>query len=224
MVSGGADRVLRTCERTDEPLVLEDEREEERERAEAEGFQTNEESGRTIPGSSITLPTRKTIGSERAADSLLECLVICAEYREQLEEHSALQAASKTPLAVPAPSPLMQAYHASTPEDFLLEVIKKIRTSELEEALLLLPFTSACELLQSLPALVQRGDQTELISRLLIFLLKVHHAPLVANQTLLTLLKKIQHLVVEKVVELRVSYFFNGNFTWVEDNWTLMIN
>lgn len=98
VISCGSDRVLRACERTDQPLVLEDEREEEREREEAEQLATGDESSRNnIPGSGAAnaLPTRKTVGSERAADNLLECLEACAAYREQLNEHAALQAASK---------------------------------------------------------------------------------------------------------------------------------
>lgn len=202
VVSCGSDRVLRLCHRTEEPLVLQDEREEEREREEAV---TTED--RLLQGTAINLPTRKTIGSEKAADSILECLEICAAYKEQLEEHAALQAASERPVALPVPPPLMQAYKASTPVDFLQEILKRIRTSEMEEALLLLPFTTACELLQYLYELAQRGDHTELVCRILVFLLKVHHAPFVANQAMLSLLKKIQKEATTKVKELRVSTY-----------------
>ncbi|KAJ8983270.1 hypothetical protein NQ317_007170 [Molorchus minor] len=92
---------------------------------------------------------------------------------------------------------------------FFLETIKRIRSSDLEEALLILPFSSVCELLQALPALMARGDNTELVSKICMFLLKLHHGPIVANHSLLMTLQKIQKLAAEKVRELRDLVGFN---------------
>lgn len=85
--------------------------------------------------------------------------------------------------------------------------------SDLQEALLLLPFPSVCEILQTLPALVMRGDQTELVCKLLVFLLKIHHAPIVANNSLLSVLKQLQKSAMVKVEELRVSLSIVINYT-----------
>lgn len=126
-VTCGSDHVLRLFERTDQPLVLEDEREEEREREESENLATGADT--TVQGrSTIVLPSRKTIGSEKAAESILECLEVCAEYNEQLIEHSSLQDESKDAIPKPTPLPLMQAYHVTTTEDFMLEILRRIRT------------------------------------------------------------------------------------------------
>lgn len=63
VVSCGADRVLRLYEKTDQPLVLQDEEEEEREAQ--DGLATGEQS--VIAGQpGKTLPSKKTIGSEKA--------------------------------------------------------------------------------------------------------------------------------------------------------------
>lgn len=77
--------------------------------------------------------------------------------------------------------------------------------SDLEESLLLLPFASACELLKELHVLIVRGDNTELICRILIFLINVHHVPMIASQILLPILKDLRKVAFEKVHELRVS-------------------
>lgn len=69
----------------------------------------------------------------------------------------------------------------------------------------MLPFSSVQEILTHLPSLVNRGDQTELLCRVFMFLLKIHHAPIVANHTLLPNLMHLQKLVSQKVTELRVS-------------------
>lgn len=71
--------------------------------------------------------------------------------------------------------------------------------------MLLLPFSSVCEVLTSLPGLVSRGDHTELLCKVFMFLLKIHHAPIVAHHVLLPTLIQLQKLVFEKVTELRVS-------------------
>lgn len=53
-----------------------------------------------------------------------------------------------------------------------------------------------------------RGDHIELVSKVALFLLKLHHAPIVANNVLLTTLQNIQKLLSSKVTELRVSLLF----------------
>ncbi|KAJ8983271.1 hypothetical protein NQ317_007171 [Molorchus minor] len=63
VVSSGADRVIRLYEKSDQPLVLEDEQEEEREQQEA--LATGEQT--VIPGQpGLNLPSKKTVGSEKA--------------------------------------------------------------------------------------------------------------------------------------------------------------
>ncbi|XP_057671802.1 WD repeat-containing protein 3 [Diorhabda carinulata] len=206
VVSCGADRVLRMYQKSDQILVLEDEREEEREQEDelATGEQT------VIPGHpGLNLPSKKTVGSEKATESILECLEICEKYKEQLAEHAAHQAASNQTLPVPIPPPLMLALQVSTPDDFLLETIKRIRPSDLEEALLMLPFSSVCEILQAMPALLTRGNQTELVCKISMFLLKLHYGPIVANHSLLTTLEKILKFGNERVGELRDLVGYN---------------
>jgi U3 small nucleolar RNA-associated protein 12 len=89
-------------------------------------------------------------------------------------------------------------------------------SSDLEEALLLLPFTSVCELLSQLPALIERGFQTELVCRTMIFLFRVHHKPIVNNQALLHIVGQLQKLALFKVNHLRVSvaHFFHYVYTF----------
>lgn len=210
VVSAGSDRVLRLYERTDQPLVLQDEEEEERERLEE--LATGDMN--TVPGQpGLNLPSKKTVGSEKAAESILECLQICEQYKQQLAEHAALQGASTQPVPLPPAPLLMQALNVGTPDDFFLETIKLIRASDLEEALLLLPFTSVCEVLTMLPSLVaSRNDCVELLCKVFMFLLKIHHAPIVANNTLLPTLIQLQRLFYGKATELRdlVGYNYYG--------------
>lgn len=77
--------------------------------------------------------------------------------------------------------------------------------SDLEEALLLLPFSTACEIVRMLPSLLERGSNTEMLCRLAVFLLKVHHAPLTAHKALLKPLIQIQAKAGVRLAEIRVS-------------------
>lgn len=64
-VSCGQDRVIRLYERTSEPLVLEDEREQEREEEENTALATGPET--SVPGhTDLKLSSRKTVTAEKA--------------------------------------------------------------------------------------------------------------------------------------------------------------
>ncbi|KAL1518271.1 hypothetical protein ABEB36_001916 [Hypothenemus hampei] len=199
VISSGADRVLRLYEKSEQLVVLQDEEEEEREREE---FATGQETV-IVPGQpGLNLPSKKTIGSEKAAESILECLEVNEIYRRQLTDGT----------TQPTPPLLMQAFNVSTPEDFLLETIRRIRPSDLEEGLLLLPFNAVCNILTALPDLIARGDCIEVGCKVAMFLLRLHHAPIVANQLLLPTMTKLQQVMKEKVMELRdlIGYNYYG--------------
>ncbi|XP_067008670.2 WD repeat-containing protein 3 [Anabrus simplex] len=209
VVSSGSDRVLRLFERSEEPLVLEDEAEEEREAEDNAALVTGDAT--VVPGHiGLNLPSRKTVGSENAAEQLIECLQVGKEYSLKLLEHEELHKNQKVP---PPPAPaIMQAYQATTPEDYLLEVLSRIRSSDLEEALLILPFTTVCELLTMLPSLLKRGSHTEIVTRVMMFLVRIHHGPIVSNQALLPVITKLHKVALRKVNDLRdiVGYNLHG--------------
>ncbi|KAK4873287.1 hypothetical protein RN001_015316 [Aquatica leii] len=206
VVSCGGDRVLRLYEKSEQPLVLQDEQEEER--AEQDGLATGEQTA--VPGqTALNLPSKKTIGSEKGAENILECLEICDKYQEQLDEHAALQVNSTQSIPSPQAHPLMQAYGVTTTQEFLFETVKRIRASDLEEALILLPFSSVCKILEMLPSLLLSGFQNELICKIAMFLLKIHHAPIVANHALLSNLRQLNKLAMVKTEELRDMIGYN---------------
>lgn len=196
VVSCGQDRVIRLYERTDEPLVLEDEREMEREKEEEETLATGPDT--VAPGhGDLNLASKKTVDAEKGAELLMECLKLCTEYRAEVEEY---QAAGRKPPQVPL---LMTAYNCNNPDDYLLEMVKRIRASDLEEALLLLPYTSVCELLPLFIPLLERKLHCDIVCRTLVFLIRVHHRPLVANPSLLTLVQKLSMLAMQRITEFR---------------------
>lgn len=188
IVSCGSDRTLRLYERSDEPLVLQDAQETEREENENNMLATgNETIVPTLPG--LKLPSKKTIGAEKAAESILECIDICEELENDI----------KGPLP-----PIMKAYNVNNTDDFILTVLAKIRASDLEEALLILPFNVVCNILMRIPKLVmKRKDQMEIICKVVLFLFRVHQKPIVNNKTLIHVIQEMITNIGDAVVELR---------------------
>ncbi|KYM96065.1 PREDICTED: WD repeat-containing protein 3 [Cyphomyrmex costatus] len=200
IASCGSDKVVRLYEKTCEPLVLQDIMEEEREQQENELI--TGESTTVLGQKQQALPSKKTISSEKAAELILECLNISNQYETELSKAVSTDKAPSLPL-------LMQAYNCTNTEDFLLEIFKRIRASELEETLLLLPFSTACDILQRLPNLLKNNYHTELFARLALCLVQAHHGPIVANQNLLPTLEIVKKLAVEKISALRDTIGFN---------------
>lgn len=196
LVSCGSDRTLRLYERTDETIVLKDVQEEEREQLENEQLATGEDNTvPLLPG--LKLPSRKTVGSEKACESILECLEISKQFELEDDEK-------------PEPHPLMLALQVKNPTDFLVTILERIRSSDMEEALLLLPFSNVCELLERLPALItKRPDQLELLCRVTVFLFKVHMKPIVGSKPMKPLLLKLLGLLKKDVTALRDLMGYN---------------
>ncbi|XP_067614432.1 WD repeat-containing protein 3 [Eurosta solidaginis] len=196
LVTCGSDRTLRLFERTDEPIVLQDIQEEEREEMENQQLATGEESAvPQLPG--LKLPSRKTVGSEKAAESILECLEISKQYDVEPDEKPELH-------------PLMRALQVNNSDDFLFTTLARIRASDLEEALLLLPFTNVCELFERLPRLIAtHSDQIELLCKVTIFLFKVHMKPISAAKNLKLLLNDLVQALHRDVSEMRDTIGMN---------------
>lgn len=74
VISCGQDNVVRLFEKTEEPLVLEDEREEERAQEDNNELATGEETNVYGGPSVLALPTKKTISSEKAVSKFFTFL------------------------------------------------------------------------------------------------------------------------------------------------------
>lgn len=179
IVSSGSDRTIRLFERSDEPIILEDMQETEREEIEQQKLATGDEipviAGVVAP---LNLPSRKTVAAEQAVELLMDALEIIKTMKE-------VEKGEPIPL-------LMRAHNVSTPVDLIIAILIRIKSSDLEEALLLLPFTSVCELLKALPEIIsKRTDQTELLCKVITFSFRVHRKPIIGNQSLLPFIQQM---------------------------------
>lgn len=176
LVSSGSDRTIRLFARSDEPIVLEDMQEMEREEIEQKKLATGADEP-TVPGvvAPLNLPSRKTVAAEQAVELLMESLEILVNFDK----------------SEPIPL-LMRAHNVTTPTDLIIAVLARIKPSDLEESLLLLPFISVCDLLKALPEIItKRTDQTELLCKVITFLFRVHRKPIIGNQTLMPFIQQM---------------------------------
>ena len=113
------------------------------------------------------------------------------EYRERLEQHRLSTAQTPAPVA-PQLHPLMLAYNTNDPDKYLLLVLRQVKSSELEEALTVLPFDYVTSLLTLLEDMLSRGRETELVVRIVLFVVRLHHGPLSSTSALLPVLAQMK--------------------------------
>ena len=175
---------------------------------------------RVIPGikagEEASLPGRKTVETERAAERIMEAVEVhkevslqLAEYREKLDAHQQSGRSSSEAPAAPQPHPLMVAYDTSDPDRYLLKVLRQVKSSEVEESLLVLPFHYVGSLLTLLDHLLEKGWETELVMRILLFLVRLHHGPISNAPSLLPILNRLQGVARRRVDQVRDRIGFN---------------
>ncbi|XP_043104416.1 WD repeat-containing protein 3 [Puntigrus tetrazona] len=211
IVSSSHDKSLRLWERTREPIILEEEKEMEREAEFEESFAKDDEP--VVPGETkgeAEPAGKKTIETVKAAERIMEAVELYREESEKLEEHSDACKAAGKELPPPKMNPILVAFGNISPSRYVLEVIKKVRSSELEVSLLVLPFPYVPDLLKLFNGYVQQGLEVELVCRCLFFILRVHFGQITSNQMLLSVIDELRTNTISKVREIRDVLGFNS--------------
>uniref|UniRef100_A0A671P0U7 WD repeat-containing protein 3-like n=1 Tax=Sinocyclocheilus anshuiensis TaxID=1608454 RepID=A0A671P0U7_9TELE len=211
IVSSSHDKSLRLWERTREPIILEEEKEMEREAEFEESLAKGDEP--VVPGETkgeAEPAGKKTIETVKAAEQIMEAIELYREESEKLEEHRAACKAAGKELPPPKMNPILVAFGNISPSRYVLEVIKKVRSSELEVSLLVLPFPYVPDLLKLFNGYIQQGLEVELVCRCLFFLLRVHFGQITSNQMLLSVIDELRTNTISKVREIRDVLGFNS--------------
>ncbi|XP_036416774.1 WD repeat-containing protein 3 [Colossoma macropomum] len=211
IVSSSHDKSLRLWERTREPIILEEEKEMEREAEFEESLSKGDEP--VVPGEAkgeAEPAGKKTIETVKAAERIMEALELYRKESKMLEEHAAACKAEGKELPPPPTNPILMAYGSISPSCYVLEVLKKVRSSELEVSLLVLPFPYVPDLLSLFNTYIQQGLEVELVCRCLFFLLKIHFGQITSNQMLLSVIDELRTNTISKVREIRDVLGFNS--------------
>ncbi|XP_061917560.1 WD repeat-containing protein 3-like [Entelurus aequoreus] len=211
LVSSSHDKSLRLWERTREPIILEEEREIVREAEFEESLAKGD--APVVPGETqgeAAPAAKKTVETVKAAERIMEALELLRQENRKMEEHKyACERAGKE-LAPPEPNSILVAFGNISPSRYVLDVIKKVRSSELEVSLLVLPFSYVPELLALFDGFIRQGLDVELVCRCLFFLLKIHFGQISSSQKLLAVIDDLRTHTLSKVKEIRDLMGFNS--------------
>ena len=104
------------------------------------------------------------------------------------------------------PNPLLMG---QSPERYALSAIEKVRSADLEQAVLALPFSSALTLLEYLGGWLEAGEKTELTCRLASLIVRLHYVQLGATAGSRGVLLRLRPLLRRRAAELRDVVGFN---------------
>jgi U3 small nucleolar RNA-associated protein 12 len=214
VATGGRDRLMRVWRRTDEQLFLEEEqdrrmddmfestlidednKEAHKSRSKVVGFMDDPTKGEASSAGKRSLETVK------AGEKLMEAIELGDAERRRVEE------GSEDP-----PSPLLLGLSADL---YVLRALQQIRSAELDEALSLLPLDQASVVLSYCARLMddschQARLATEVLSRTVMFLFKIHHNQIIAGAVARELVSKLKAVLDAGLQVLRAQYGLNAS-------------
>ncbi|KAK9456834.1 hypothetical protein V1511DRAFT_227805 [Dipodascopsis uninucleata] len=196
IVSASHDRSIRIWQQTDDQVFLEEEREREME----ELYETNlaksldDNSGLDNEGDDQEVTSasgKQTVETLVAGERITEALDIAIADLEIVEEHSKVK--RRNPNAAP---PQRHAVFAAldniSAERYVLGVIQKVPPSQLQDALLLLPFDKILSLLQFVNIWAKKEWNIAMTSRVLFFLIRTYYKQIIANEIMRTMLDSVR--------------------------------
>lgn len=205
-VSASHDKTIRVWDLTDEPLFIEEEREQELEEQFEENFvdqlardeahsnlNGNAEDGEEENGN-VESVSKYSTESLKASERLYEALDICA--KELKNDGSEPKHIILTALDV-------------TPEQYLMDVLAKIRPALVEDALLTFPLDRVVNLLTFVDMWLDRKWNIQLVCRVLFFCLRNFHKQLTAAKMLQPELESIRDKVRTILLEENDKIGFN---------------
>uniref|UniRef100_A0AAY5ERG2 WD repeat-containing protein 3 n=1 Tax=Electrophorus electricus TaxID=8005 RepID=A0AAY5ERG2_ELEEL len=195
VASSAHDKSLRLWQRSREPIILDEEKEMEREAEFEETLANGDEP--VVPGEArgeAELAGRKTVETVKAAERIMEALELYREESRKLQEHKAACEEAGKELPSPKMSPILVACGSIS----------------LEVSLLVLPFSYVPDLLTLFSTHLQQGLEVELVCRCLFYLLRIHFGRITSNQMLLSVIDDLRTHTITKVREIRDLLGFNS--------------
>lgn len=198
VVTASHDRSIRVWNKTNEPLVLEDEQEQEREEEEEKNLFEGDAGHSVIVGEGnqeTGLAGKKTAITLRGTELLMEAIDV----------HKSESLARKTvkDLSTHEPNPLLLKYNTRCHHRFVLETIRSIRSADLDEALLSLPFSYASDLLRILVIFLERDWEVELVNRVVTFLSRAHFGQITSSEQLRPVMERLSDLSLKRSQEVQ---------------------
>lgn len=220
VVSTSHDHSIRVWSATNDQVFLEEEREKEMDElyenelldsleAEDPTTRTQDDDEDAEAGDEVTKVSKQTMESLKAGEKLMEALDIGIEDLDALEDYQLQlqQFQSNKPGVMmpskPMPNAILQAFGV-TGQEYVLNTIVKIRAAQLEDALLVLPFSYTKKLMRFIDIWTRKEHisgniiNIALICKVLFFIVKVNAKELVSQKD-----EKLRNYLIQVKSQLR---------------------
>lgn len=207
VVTSSHDRSIRVWERSDEVIVLEDERQTAREAVYEQSLveKASQQVDKEVEADTAGHSSMETL---KGAEQIMESLEI---HREEQAKEKDYQEALKADTTAPPPDKhIILSTLKVTSSNYVLSVIKKIRPSELEQALIVLPFSYIIDLLELFDRWLTHKQEVELCCKCVFFLLRIHHNQIVANKVLVKVIESLNYHTAAVIKEIKDVVGFNS--------------
>ncbi|VDK85101.1 unnamed protein product [Litomosoides sigmodontis] len=199
IISSSHDKSIRLWKLTEEIIVLQEEEAMEREKEyEKRLIQLND----VVPGeekiNEAEIAVQKSLSSIKSTEDIIEAIDIVRNERIAMlddPKHGR--------------HPLLLYFQSASLDHFILDVIQRIPSSHLEKSLLLVPFGFVPDIIKALSVCIEKHYKAELASRVLVFIVKIHHNHLITQTDLITLIDDLCRKVPRGLDDLRDICGFN---------------
>lgn len=185
-VSASHDKTVRVWEATDEPLFVEEERELELEQQLEEGMANDMNRDEFDETEEVAEVKKHTVESLKAGERLFEALDICIADLQRGDE----------------PRHVILTALDVAPERYLMDVLARIKTPLVEDALLTFPLDRIVGLLRFVEIWLEKRMNLPLVCRVLFFCVRSFHRQIVAAKLMQPELESIRDHVRALLVEL----------------------
>lgn len=225
VVTGSHDRSIRTWEQTEEPLFIQEERENELEELYEsnllESLEQEDEApkaGEDDEISEVARAGKQTIETLKAGERLIEALDIGVKDLDELDAHN--QALKKNPKAAPPQRNVILAALDVSAERYVMDTLRKIPPSQLEDALLVFPFDKVISLFRFIEIWTAKRWNISLVCRVLFFALRTYHKQIVANKVMRTNLANLRDNLRRALYQERSQIGYNmAGLKFLKQNW-----
>ncbi|SAL94956.1 hypothetical protein [Absidia glauca] len=219
IVSGSHDRSLRIWEKTDEQLFLEEEREKELEQVYESTLVSQMEKADVNDNMEVDAAGIQTMETLKAGERIMEAIDIGDEERKGWEDYETAKSKG-LPAVPPTRNTILVAMGDVTPDRYVLDVIQKIKANDLEESLLVLPFSKVMSLLAYIEMWAKKNWNIILVSRVLFILTKTHHNQIVSNRIMRPMLDSIRiHLRMQLQRQKDVMGYNRAALSYLQRDW-----
>jgi U3 small nucleolar RNA-associated protein 12 len=207
-VTAAHDKSIRVWNLSDEPIFLEEEREREMDQLYEQTLTTSLENDDDNDDSEAVTASKQTVATLTAGEKIVEALEIGSEDLKLVNDWE-LQRATNPKVAPPQRDPLFLALGGISAERHVLNTFAKIPTAQLQDALLVLPFSVLSSLLVFISIWIKKQWHITLACRVLFFMLKIHQKQIVTSKELKVSLEAIRRDLRATLGDMKGIFGFN---------------